>query len=80
MAEPEGVLLEANMGETGQRVFHARSAAHDGDSAEIGHRLCDLLFRLRRARVTACTQAVIIPDDRSLHPDIPDRCLPQERS
>lgn len=45
MAEPAGVLLQAEMGEAALGAVLSRKVSHGGDQVGIGHLLCDLLFR-----------------------------------
>ncbi|WP_430463964.1 hypothetical protein [Tabrizicola sp.] len=45
MSEPAGVLLQAGIGEAALAAVLTQKVSHGGDQVEIGHLLCDLLFR-----------------------------------
>ena len=44
MAEPAGVLVEAELGEAALKKLMSRKVPQDGDQVRVGHLLCDLLF------------------------------------
>lgn len=45
MAEPAGVLVEAELGESALKTLMSRKVPHGGDHVRVGHLLCDLLFQ-----------------------------------